>query len=252
VKILLLDIETAPHKAYVWGLWDQNITLDRLEEPGFTLCFSARWLGTKKILFHSVEQDGHKNMIIAAHKLLDEADAVVHFNGTKFDIPILRGEFLLRNMRPPSPFKQIDLYRVFRRQFRFPSNKLDYALRILDIGEKVRHRGMDLWKGCMKKDPKCWREMKRYNIGDIKGLEPLYKRLLPWINNHPNHGTFAGHDHPTCTNCGSTHLQARGDARTKVGVYRRYQCMGCGTWVRGACSVLPRGSQQKVLRQIVD
>jgi hypothetical protein len=251
MKVLLLDIETAPHEAYVWGLFDQNIPLDRLVTPGYTLCFSAKWLGQKDIIFHSVYHDGPKRMLKKIHKLLDEADAVIHFNGTRFDIPTLQGEFLINEMLPPAPFKQIDLYRVVRKNFRFPSNKLDFILRILKIGEKVRHRGMDLWKGCMRRDPECWKEMKAYNLGDTKELEPLYNRLLPWIPNHPNHGTFANHDTPVCPNCGSAHLQRRGYARTIVGVYSRYQCVGCGTWTRDAVSEQPRGSQKHIMRRIV-
>jgi hypothetical protein len=33
-KILLLDIETAPHRVYSWGLWKQDIHIDRIIEPG--------------------------------------------------------------------------------------------------------------------------------------------------------------------------------------------------------------------------
>ena len=37
-RILLLDIETAPHRVFAWGLWGQDIYLDQIEEPGYTLC----------------------------------------------------------------------------------------------------------------------------------------------------------------------------------------------------------------------
>ncbi len=40
-KILLLDIETAPHRVYAWGLWGQDIYLDQIEAPGYTLCWAA-------------------------------------------------------------------------------------------------------------------------------------------------------------------------------------------------------------------
>ena len=66
-------------------------------------------------------------MLEGIHKLLDEADAVIHYNGKRFDIPSLNKEFLLNGMFPPAPFKEIDLLTVARGRFRFVSNKLDYV-----------------------------------------------------------------------------------------------------------------------------
>jgi len=54
MKVLMLDIETSPHKAYVWGLWNVNIALNQIEEPGSTLCWAAKWLGDKPLMFASV------------------------------------------------------------------------------------------------------------------------------------------------------------------------------------------------------
>ena len=44
-------------------------------------------------------------MIKGIHKLLDECDAVIHYNGSKFDIPTLNKEFLLHGLHPPAPYK---------------------------------------------------------------------------------------------------------------------------------------------------
>ena len=50
-KILVLDIETAPMKAAVWGMWQQNINVKMMEEAGYILCYSAKWLGNSKIMY---------------------------------------------------------------------------------------------------------------------------------------------------------------------------------------------------------
>ena len=63
MKILLLDIETAPNRVYCWGLWDQNIGLNQIEEPGYTLCFSAKWHGQKEIIFDSLQKSSQEEMI---------------------------------------------------------------------------------------------------------------------------------------------------------------------------------------------
>jgi len=244
MKTLLLDIETAPNKAYVWGLWEQNVSLSQLEASSYILCWSAKWLGETDITFSSIKAVGQKRMLNRIHRLLDEADAVVHYNGTKFDIPTLNKEFIKSGMGPPAPYKQIDLMQICKRAFRFESNKLQYVSGALSIGAKVKHAGFELWIKCMKGDPAAWATMERYNRGDVKLLDRLYKRLRPWIEKHPNTAT---HDGITgCPKCGSESFQRRGTAVTLLMKYARYQCRGCGAWFRGNKSVLPRSKEERM------
>lgn len=228
VKFLLLDIETAPHKVYAWGLWDQRIALNQIVEPGYTLCFAAQWLGSREIIFDSVRTGGAR-MLKHAHKLLSEADAVIHYNGHSFDIPVLRGEFMEAHLPPPAPFSQIDLIKVAR-STRMASRKLDYFVQRLGLGHKVAHKGMDLWRGCMDGDETAWRTMERYNKQDVRLLGKLYREVRPWINNHPN----LSNGHLACTHCGSYKVQSRGTVRTRTMEYARFQCSSCGGWFKGA------------------
>ena len=237
IKILLIDIETAPNKVYAWGLFKQNISINQIVEPGYTMCWAAKWYGQRKVLFDSIHESTPRQMVMGAHKLLDEADVVVHYNGQRFDIPKLNGEFMYHKIQPPSPYKQLDLLKTTRQQFGFASNKLDYVTQHLDIGAKVKHLGMDLWRDCMADCPKAWKTMKRYNIQDVRLLEDYYERLLPWITNHPNWGMYLDAERPTCRNCGSGKMQKRGYQETTTLVYRRYQCKNCGRWGRGRKSV---------------
>lgn len=230
MKILLLDIETSPNTAHVWGLWNVNVGINQITASGTTLCYAAKWLHSKEIIFDSVHKSKPKKMVERMHKLLSEADAVVHFNGKRFDIPTLNKEFLLHGLTPPSPYKQIDLLEVTKKQFRFPSNKLDYVSKVLGLGSKIHHKGHELWVGCMNGDNKDWKVMEKYNKQDVLLLEKLYDKLLPWIPNHPNYGLYIGK--PVCTNCGSNKLQSRGKARTALSTYTRFQCQGCGKWCR--------------------
>lgn len=249
MKILELDIETAPHSAYIWSLWTKYIAPDHIEIPGYTLCFAAKWKGQKRVYFYSVWKDGLEGMMNAAFSLLEEADAVVHYNGKKFDITMLNTEFLELQMGIPAPFEQIDLLPVVRKNFRFPSNKLDYVCRRLGLGAKVSHRGMDLWTEVMEGNRAACREMKEYNIQDVHLLEPLYERLLPYITNHPNFGHFNKTDRPVCTNCGSAHIQSRGQAVTKTQRYPRFHCQDCGTWLRGRFTEVSSEERPRILTQ---
>jgi DNA polymerase elongation subunit (family B) len=241
LNILLLDIETAPNLAYVWGLFKQNISPDKITESSYVLCWSAKWLDKPGMRFDSIKKSDPKLMLSRIHTLLDRADAVVHYNGTKFDIPTLNKEFLKKGLGPPAPYKQIDLLQVARKVFRFESNKMDYVAQTLKIGEKVRHEGFELWVKCMEKDVQAWKKMEAYNRHDVVLLEKLYRQLIPWIENHPNHGAYE--DLPVCPNCGGEHYQQSGFRVTKVMKYPRFHCQDCGTWFRGSKSVSPKGER---------
>ena len=234
MKILLLDLEVAPNTAHVWGIYDQNISINQLLESSYTLCYAAKWYGNDKLYFKSVYKHGKDDMLKSIHALMDEADAIVHYNGSRFDIPIIHKEFLLNNMPPPSPVKQIDLLQVARRQFRFVSNKLDYVSQALGLGSKTAHEGHSLWLKCMNNDRKSWKIMEEYNKNDVILLEKVYDKFKGWIKSHPNHNVYS--EKICCPNCGSNKLQSRGTQRSRTAIHQRFQCQDCGSWARSAKS----------------
>lgn len=247
MKILLLDIETAPHRVYAWGLWDQNISINQIEEPGYTICWAAQWYGEDNIMFSNIPKDGSKKMIEKIHKLIDQADAVVHYNGTRFDMPILNQEFITHGFLPPSPYKQIDLLKTARRQFKLPSNKLDYVARHLNIEGKMEHKGMELWRGCLNNDKQSWKEMQEYNIQDIVVLRNVYDKLRPWVIGHPNHNLYEHSNERICPNCGGAHLHSRGTSKTSTMIYNRFQCQTCGSWSRERTNIVPKDKKETIL-----
>lgn len=181
MKTLFLDIETTPMQVYAWGLWDQNISIDQIIKSTEMLCFGARWLGEKKVIFKSVHHDGKEEMLKELHKLMDEADVLVGWNSAAFDHKHINREFLENKMAPPSPVKDLDLMSITKSNFLFPSNKLDYVAQKLEVGAKVKHSGFKLWIECMAGDNKAWKEMKKYQIQDVDLLVDLYDHLLPWF-----------------------------------------------------------------------
>jgi len=181
MRILLLDIETTPMQVYAWGLWDQNISIDQIIKPTEMLCFGARWLDGKKVIFKSVHHDGKKKMLQELHKLMDEAEVLVGWNSAAFDHKHINREFLENGMAPPSPVKDLDLMSITKANFQFPSNKLDYVAQALGVGAKVKHSGFSLWIKCMDGNSKAWKEMKEYQIQDVNLLVDLYYHLLPWF-----------------------------------------------------------------------
>jgi DNA polymerase elongation subunit (family B) len=234
LKLLMLDIETSPNTAHIWGLRDQYINPEHLLESSYVLCWAAKWHGQREVMFASVNNMKPEHMLRKIHDLVSEADAVVHYNGSRFDMPILNKEFLLHHLAPPAPYKQIDLLKVVRKEFRFPSNKLDYIAQRLGLGKKTPHEGYQLWVKCMNKDPAAWKVMEKYNKQDVVLLEKVYDRLLPWIKSHPNHNLYGGDG---CPNCGSHRLQKRGFSYTTTGTFQRFQCTNCGSWSKSRKAV---------------
>lgn len=235
MRLLLLDIECSPNVAYVWSLFNNKyISPDMLAKPGKTISWAAKWYGDDEIMFASTYHNRPYRMFNKIHSLLDKADAVVHYNGAAFDVPTLNKEFLERGMKPPAPYKEIDLLRTVRKRFKLPSNKLSYVAKHLGLEGKLEHKGFSLWEGCMKGDPESWETMREYNIRDVKLLEEVYDRLKPWIPNHANFSAHTG-EH-CCPNCGSTDLVRRGMYLTGNRMYQRYQCKDCGAWSRDVTS----------------
>lgn len=230
MKILAIDIETRPSLAYIWSLWDDSVPLDRLIDSGDMISFGSKWIGKPGVEFMSVYHDSKKKMVKRVWELLNEADVVLHYNGKKFDVPHIQREFLELGLTPPAPFKQIDLLETCKSQFKFPSNKLEYVVKRLGLGEKEKNEGFQLWVKCMNNDPVAWDQMRSYNIKDVVLLEDLYNVLRPWIKTHPSFAAFSG-EHQ-CPRCSSTNLQARGFAFLTTGQYQRYRCNDCGGWSR--------------------
>lgn len=238
MKILLLDIETSPNIAYIWELFSKVIPIDRVISSGRTICFSAKWLGNDEIMYYGHNKNSHRTMIRKMHKLLTEADAVITYNGNKFDLPILNAEFLKLGLAPPAPYKKIDLLNTVRNRFRFTSSKLDFVCQQLGLGAKTSHKGFSLWTGCLDNDAESWATMEEYNKQDVILLELLYNKLKSWVALHPNANIDGAEI--KCPVCGSTHYQKRGTSELTAGVYQRYQCSKCGHWFRGTVNLVAK------------
>lgn len=231
-RILTIDIESKPMQVYTWSLWDQHTGIDQIVDHGGMICFAAKWMGEKEVLFYSEYEHGYQTMLEKAHELLSEADIVITYNGDRYDIKKLNQAFMLAKMSPTKPFKSIDLLKTNKTRFDLPSRKLDYLVRQSGVGAKVKHTGFDLWLDCMAGDPVAWKLMEKYNRQDVKVTEKAYLRLLPWMTNAPHHGMFTK-DEFSCPYCGAKKLTRTGETHTNVQSYALYECGNCHGWCRG-------------------
>ncbi|MGZ6570491.1 MAG: ribonuclease H-like domain-containing protein [Solirubrobacteraceae bacterium] len=232
MRILILDIETCAGTTRFWHTSEKFIRPEYVVKDTEVFCFVAKWLGEEALEFRSAHHDGRQKMLERAHALLSEADGVVTYNGARFDLPHLNLGFLRSGMKPPAPYKSIDLLQTIRKKFRFTNNRLQRVSKTLGIGSKVEHEGWALWEKCEAGDESAWARMREYNEGDVKLTEDLYLWLLPWIEGHPSYAAL--HCDERCPNCGHEEYRQDRYYRTKTGTYPRYQCSACGKWFRAA------------------
>ena len=221
---------------FVWGKYDQNV-LD-FERDWYILSFSYKWIGKKRVdavalpdfkTLYKKDKEDDSALCLALWQLFNEADIIIAHNGDRFDIRKANARFLQHGFDVPEPYKTIDTLKIARRYFKFDSNKLDDLARYLGLGRKVNVGGFSTWKGCMNGDMASWRKMVTYNKMDVDLLEKVYIIMRPWVHNHVNINSSGGEK---CPACGSTDVQKRGWARTRINRYQRVQCQNCGKWSR--------------------
>lgn len=240
-RTLYIDIETAPNMGLVWGQWQQNLTLPQIVDFTEVICFAYKWAGDEETTFVR-----GKDMIFKAWKLLNEADVVVHFYGSKFDVPHFNREFAQLGLGPPRPFKQVDLKLACAKRFKFTSNKLAHISQAFGLEGKIDNSGWELWIRCLLGVEESWAEMEEYNRQDVVLLEELHHILLPWLSDHV-HGYLYGSPDDKCPACGVGELEDAGYARTKLSLYQQYTCTCCGKHFRDSKRLMGVDIQDSVL-----
>jgi DNA polymerase elongation subunit (family B) len=248
LKVLVFDIETAPIIAMVWGLWDNNVSLNQIVQDWYVMSWSAKWLGDKPKDTMYMDQRGvspqkdDKLILEGIWKLLNEADVVITQNGKKFDAKKLNSRFILNGMQPPSSYRHIDTLQIAKKHFAFTSNKLAYMTDKLCVKyKKLDHgkfEGMTLWTECMANNPDAWKEMEKYNRYDVLSLEELYYKLIPY-DNSLNFNVYHDSEEHIC-NCGSTDSEENGFFFSNTGKFQKYKCTACGHETRSKENLLTK------------
>lgn len=233
-KVLVLDIETSPHLVWTWGLFKQYVSIDQIEEPSRMLSWAAKWHGERGTRFGA--EWTHNGWVEELADLITDADAVVHYNGKTFDMPIIRREVEEAGLPPLPPVQQIDLLATVRK-FRLASNKLDWAGYTFVGQRKVSHDGFPLWKRVMEGDPAARKMFERYNRGDVVLTDRLLSELKRHIPSYPSASLISGDTTDPECRCGARDFQRRGFYRTDTRKYQRYSCNKCGAWFRDTRSV---------------
>lgn len=261
IKFLFIDIETSKILAYVWGLFNQNLSIKNVVEDWYMLCYSAKWLGEDTVINDSLhhhpldDSKRYKNnehyLVESAWKLLDEAHYVCAYNGKRFDKKKLNAKFLEYGYPEPSPYKIVDPMLIVKGNFALTSNKLDWVERIL------KHEGKHstdetLWLDCMNDKVDALEYMQSYCDNDVIALERDYLKLRHWDKTAPNVALHYGDDKPRCNVCGSSdlHKVEHANADTSLSRFSVYRCGGCSKLLRDRNNILSKEKRASLLMNI--
>jgi len=242
-KILLLDIETAPLKAYVWRLWKENIYPNQILADWFIISWAAKWLLEDEIVSQCLSSkeilnEDDERIVTTLWHLINKADIVVAHNGSVFDLPKIKLRFLVYGLPPTSFYQLIDTKKIVKSEFGFTSNSLDHIARTLGLEGKISV-DFSLWSRCMEGDAEALKLMEEYNRNDVRLLEDVYLVIRPYIKGHPNYNLYVDADKPVCPHCGGSNLVFNGYYYfTPTGKYRNYRCLSCGALARERKTVL--------------
>ena len=259
-KILLIDIETAPVLAHVWRLFNNNTSLNQIQEDGYMLSWAAKWLGEDEVFYEGINQKetfktDKKNdieIVKSLWNMFDEADIVIGHNIKRFDDKKSKARFLKHGLTPPSSYRMIDTLNIAKKEFALTSNKLDFLATFLGFENKVNHEGHTLWTKCMQGEAGAWEKMEEYNKYDVVLLEKVYLKLRPWYQSHPNVAIYYSDYATRCTTCGSDKVEITGKSiKTNLSEFTEYKCCNCGKVSRNGFSNISKKKRDNTLRNIV-
>ena len=229
-RIGIFDIETLPMVAYVWRMFDQNISLDQVISETGLLSWAAKFLNESEIysdILTSKEAPlkDSKRIAKSCWDFLSKCDVVIGHNVMSFDLKHMN-TFFLKYGLSPLKYVIVDTLSVARNNFNFDSNKLKFINQKLDIKQKIDNAGFELWRDCHQGMQTALDTMLEYNIGDIYATEELFYKVRPYVRNF-NIALYNETLTNQCPVCGSTDLKSEGFYYTPAGKWESVRCQEC-------------------------
>ena len=198
-KRLLFDIETSLYRGVFWKPGKIYLTQENITEDATIICICWKW-ADKKTVYSLTWDKKHndKKMIQEFASILDSADEAVAHYGDGFDIKWVRTQCLKHGVSLSPRITSIDTWKVAKYGFMFPSNKLNDIAQKLGLGSK-KPMAFNDWKLVMDDAPGALDKMVRYCKHDVRLLDAVTKRFIPYMVARTHIGEFMR----DCPECGS-------------------------------------------------
>lgn len=256
-KILLLDLESTPSIAAVFGRFKVNVGLNAVvSEGGWLLSAAWKFLGDEQVSSvvltpeEAVKADDSR-IVARLYELFEEADWVVAHNGNAFDIPLFRTRLVVHGFGMHKAVKQVDTLQIAKK-LKFNSNKLDGLAQQLGLSRKLENSGMTLWLDCMQGKQEALDTMQEYNEQDVALLEEVYLTLRAFNLKTPNAAHYHGDDKTRCQACGSDDVEYTGNSVfTAASEFKEVKCNCCGARSRSRQNSMTSEKRKSLLTNIV-
>lgn len=232
------DLETSLMRVGTFTLYPESIAHQNIIDDWYII--SAAWKKLHSGRIHAVSgldnparfkkdvrDDYH--IVKTLRDMLEDVDIIIGHNQNKFDIKKYQARLIYHGLKPlPKLIHSVDTLKEVKRIAAFTSNRLDYLTKHL-CGQGKMETGSGLWLRAMLGDRKAIEKMVRYNKVDVKRLEELYLRLLPYMKSHPHVGAMSGENKKTtCPHCGSANMYVSKTRYSATGDVRiQRQCNEC-------------------------
>ena len=209
----------------------------------FCTCAAWKWSHEKHTYVIRITDDkkafkkdfrNDKNIAIKLHGLMTEADVIVAHNGDRFDIKHANSLFIKHGLGPIPKNKSIDTLKVAKKYFAFPGNSLDNIAK--RFGSEGKNQKPD-WYKMTDGDSVEIERAAVYCKNDVRILEKIFIEMRPFIQNFPmiksKHICPETKDPLVCSKCNSHWVIRSGKSFQASGIYQRFKCRDCDSWMIG-------------------
>jgi len=221
-NILFYDIETSYGLAKVWRPgYKLRVSYDDFLVQPKIICISYKYSNSDEI--HSLTWDKYqcdKTMLELFINELNNATAICAHNGDRFDLPWIRSRALYHNLSMYPKYTSIDTLKIARRNFNFPSNRLDDIGDYLQLGRKIK-TDMSLWDDVINGVKGALEKMVKYCNQDVLLQEKVYNKLSEMILPTVHVGTLKGNTKQTSPYNGSYDIELVKTTTTRAGTIKR-------------------------------
>lgn len=243
LNILYFDLESSLMGTLTFGLWNQNISGNRITK--FSHLLSNSWAFNDeepqgvRLDPKDVEAGNDLLVVVDTIRAIEKSDLIISFNGKRFDVPLLKTRALAHGLPPIKFPPHLDLMQEAKKNFRFPSNSMQNISLYLGEHGKLATSGRSLWERCYNYQnyedcDQALADMLEYGLMDITATRDLHKRLQGWFKSPVNigmmtkeiNGVNTKENHELlCPHCSSKDVDKIGSkAYTSVSAFDIYRC----------------------------
>lgn len=218
MKVLIYDIETSPNIGMFWRPgYKLQISHDNIIKERAVICICWKMVGESDVWYLTWDKNQNDEpMLEEFAEVLDDCDVAVAHNGDRFDLPWIKGRLCKMGIPVDPKLKTIDTLK-WAKKMGFNSNRLDYLGHYL-LGRGKTDTTYGMWKEItLDNDRKALQQMVDYCVNDVKLLEEVYEKLLPFNVPAVHAGVYAGGEKWHCPYTGSENVHSKGKRVTSLG-----------------------------------